>query len=153
MLLSMAASKLQLPILVGSLPKSKTREVFLNSAFVPAPRGDFNLATFRLWEALISGAIPIVADETREVEETYFEPFPRIARHVVLAPSWNAMPPFLADLYLIWTGIDARRLALVDWWCSYVKDLRRLIRSGVRNWRLFYYVLREGERVCNGSLR
>lgn len=49
----------------------KMKSIYLDSIFVPCGRGGEKLDCFRLYEASICGAIPIVVGINREIEETF----------------------------------------------------------------------------------
>lgn len=50
---------------------SEMKDVYLDSIFVPCGRGGHKLDCFRLYEASICGAIPIVVGIEREIEQTF----------------------------------------------------------------------------------
>lgn len=82
-------------------------------AFAPCPSGNENIDTFRVYEALECGAVPIV--ERRHNHDYYFEmcgphPLPTVS-------DWRETPHLLAQ---IGTGAELDRLQrrCIDWWSS-----------------------------------
>lgn len=59
------------PFYVGQTDKIKMREIYRESIFVPNGRGNVKLDCFRLYEASLCGAIPIIVGSKKEIEETF----------------------------------------------------------------------------------
>lgn len=52
--------------------KEKTSEIYASSTFVLSPRGNQSIVCFRTFEALRSGAIPVVVAQIEEIEKSYY---------------------------------------------------------------------------------
>ena len=60
------------PYMIGnSLSKELMCKVYSQSTFVPCGRGNSSLDCFRLYEASMNGAIPIVVGKKKEIETTF----------------------------------------------------------------------------------
>lgn len=55
----------------GGIPITKLAEYYNNAVFVPSERGCVRLDCFRLYEATLCGAIPVVVGSRDEIEETF----------------------------------------------------------------------------------
>jgi hypothetical protein len=70
------------------IPPSKIFEIYSDSTFVPVGRGNSSLECFRIYEAIVAGAIPVIVGSMEEVNHTFFyngsgtPPF-------LFAPTWN----------------------------------------------------------------
>lgn len=72
----------------GRVSTHKMGEIYAKSVFVPNDRGDVVLDCFRLYEAMLAGAIPVVVGARQELEQTFlfggsddYPPF-------LIAPTW-----------------------------------------------------------------
>jgi hypothetical protein len=111
-----------------ALDISRYREMMSRSLFVPCPMGWVNLDSFRVYEALEAGCIPIVE---RRSEFDYFTeafgpcPFPSVR-------SWNEAVGIVND-------IRQRQLTeqlLLEchlWWTKYKSDLKSLVDARIRD--------------------
>lgn len=55
----------------GKATKTEMRNIYRESIFVPNCRGNLSLNCFRLYEASLCGAIPIIVGDEKEIEETF----------------------------------------------------------------------------------
>jgi hypothetical protein len=103
-----------------ALPTLKYREIMDDSILVPAPCGWQNLESFRTWEALEAGCIPIVE---RRPQFDYFAtlcgdyPFPSVT-------DWSQAVDILTkDI----AELEDLRLRCSAWWETYKADIRTQI--------------------------
>lgn len=95
------------------------RELLDDSIFIPCPAGNGNLDSFRFYEALEAGCIPIVE---RRAGFDYFtmllgpHPIPTIEH-------WNEAPAIIAEL-LRNDGVEELRDVCYRWWTNYKVVLR-----------------------------
>lgn len=59
------------PNYIGRLNEIEMRNIYRDSIFVPNGRGNVKLDCFRLYEASLCGAIPIIVGDKKEIEETF----------------------------------------------------------------------------------
>lgn len=99
-----------------------------STIFALAPRGNFNMQTFRVSEAILGGAIPVVSDSAHDVFEAYGQ-FKPLLDNILIASSWqNAVDQMLTGIRN-YSALDARREALVNWWCGTMRDLQTSLRD------------------------
>lgn len=108
------------PYFIG---KSTTKElmckIYSKSLFVPCGRGNSSLDCFRLYEASMNGAIPIVVGAKEEVKFTFkYEENPPW----IFAESWE-------DAYIECTENGIDRKSVVFWWNQRVTNVRKKIRE------------------------
>jgi GR25 family glycosyltransferase involved in LPS biosynthesis len=106
-------------------------EMLRNSKFVPCFRGFKALESFRVYEALEHGAIPVYvpaesdgcADEFREMYGTG-HPF-------IAVPSWKEAASVLPALANNADVMEAHRQKVVAWWSQKKDELRRSIKTAL----------------------
>ncbi len=105
------------------------RDLMLDSIFVPCPRGNWNVDSFRIYEALECGCIPIV----EKISFDYFEklfgksyPFPSI-------DNWNQAPELINRLVSDPRQLEQLRQECYTWWSEYKKEMKRNIADIIEN--------------------
>jgi len=108
----------------NSLSKSVYRSLLQDAIFAPAPCGWWNLESFRVYEALESGAIPIV--EKNPID--YFKlllgdyPFPSVK-------SWDNAPFLINKLLANPERLEKLRVKCHIWWNNYKASLKQKIKN------------------------
>lgn len=95
------------------------RNMLLESIFVPCPAGWVNRDSYRLYEALECGCIPIVERGPDNYFTNYFGPHPFIT-----VDSWDQVPGFMSDLLANPNLLEERRIQCYDWWQTHKKMLK-----------------------------
>lgn len=93
------------------LPVDRYRQHLLNSAFALCPEGDRHLDTFRLYESLQAGCIPVVVDQRGMAASLLGDLAPW--------PVFNTWPDALAWVQDLWkrpVQLDATQRAIASWW-------------------------------------
>lgn len=109
----------------GSLPTLEYQDVLSQSVFCPAPAGHANLDSFRVWEALECGSIPIVE---RRPGFDYF----RLAYGEHPLPTlqdWSEVPAIMRPLLADPAAMESLRLSCGAWWQSHKQELRRRVAA------------------------
>lgn len=110
---------------VERLGKAEYVQVLRDSIFVPCPMGNVNLESFRIYEALECGAIPILE---KRVGFDYFQhllgdhPMPTFR-------SWSAAARFLAGICEDRAALDRLQSQCVEWWDRYKSQLTARIEE------------------------
>ncbi len=105
------------------LSRSEYQDVLLQSVFVPSPMGNVNLECWRIYEALESGAVPILE---RRVGLNYFDhlfgpnPLPTFRR-------WSEARRFVAEIASDTVRMEDFRMGCYAWWQEYKKALKSRI--------------------------
>ncbi len=100
--------------------EAEYKEIIRSSVFVPCPMGNVMLETWRLYEALEAGAIPLTS---RRLLMPYHDrimpghPIPTFA-------TWRAARDFAERLLADTTALDALQQRIGAWWRSYKKKLQ-----------------------------
>ena len=104
-----------------SLKKEEYVQILLDSVFVPCPVGN-NPETFRFYEALDCGCVPIVVADEQNAKwlET-------IGEHLPLLPlrSWEEAANFIVDLWEKKGMLEAYRNKLLSAWMAWKADLSK----------------------------
>src|SRR5271169_362483 len=97
-----------------SLTVSECRELMLNTIFVPCPGGWANMDSFRVYESLECGCIPIVETFPHD----YFNSF--LANHPFLTvDSWEEAPGLIQAYMADPEVLEKKRLECYEWWMEY----------------------------------
>ena len=105
--------------------KPEYQEVLTDSAFAPAPMGNVTLETFRMYEALELGSIPLI--ETRRAYP-YFEhllgshPLPSFHR-------WSDATAFVERYARDPAALDGLQQSCLAWWVDFKVGLSRRVRE------------------------
>lgn len=105
--------------------KPEYQEVLTDSAFAPAPMGNVTLETFRMYEALELGSIPLI--ETRRAYP-YFEyvlgshPLPSFER-------WSDATAFVERYARDPAALDALQRSCLGWWADFKVGLSGRVRD------------------------
>lgn len=94
--------------------------LMLNSIFIPAGRGYWNMDSFRVWEALECGCIPIV----EKFPIDYFKKF--LGEHpFIVIDSWDQAPFKIAKLCSDSIALEEKRQECITWWNNYKKETNK----------------------------
>lgn len=115
-------------------PLSLSREEYFHALkdtiFAPCPRGNFNLESFRVYEALEAGCIPIIEayGEGREDDE-YFKNLLGDHPLIEAPPDWSGVGK---DIVLLLSGSDfvvSHQKIVAEWWADHKLNLKKSIAS------------------------
>ena len=105
------------------------REIYRNSVFVPNGRGNKSLDCFRIYEAVLCGAIPIIVSENnQEFKETFSgmdnPPF-------LYCNSWKEALGVCKFLFSNPDILNKEQEKLLNWWTNYILKLRNIIKNNL----------------------
>ncbi len=103
-----------------SLSASEVKAVYSNSIFVPCPRGNDSLDSFRVWEALEAGALPIVEKD----EGDYFHQLLGANCLIQAPPDWSGVAADIDMLLKRRAALDQLYDDTMKWWEEYKKSLK-----------------------------
>jgi hypothetical protein len=107
--------------LMNGISPSQMFDVYSNSIFVPSERGHHSLDCLRLYEASLSGAIPIVVGNIEEIKNTFmYEECPPW----IFAESWEKAIEVCKKLLRDPTLLQKRQNTVLYWWYKRVQNLR-----------------------------
>lgn len=95
------------------------RNLLLDTIFVPCPRGNWNLDTFRLYEALECGCIPIIEKTPLDYFSKFYGPHP-----FLVVSSWREAPRLIKELLSNPDQLEGLREKCFAWWVSYKARLQ-----------------------------
>lgn len=102
------------------LAAEQYRDLLLNTMFVPCPRGNINLDSFRLSEALECGCIPIVEKSPEDYFANFFGSYPFLAVN-----DWKEAPAIVKQLLRDPVRLEALQNRCYNWWIDYKKALKK----------------------------
>lgn len=106
--------------LIGnSLPKEVMCKIYSESMFVPCGRGNSSLDCYRLYEASMNGAIPVVVGSKEEIESTFkYEENPPW----IFAETWNE-----AVEKCMSTEINSQ--SVIEWWNQRISKIKTKVKQ------------------------
>ena len=102
------------------LPPDEYMVQMMRAKVVPCPSGPVHVETFRTYEALQAGAIPIIDPFTPNEYSDYWERFPD-APLLTTDQTW-AIPEGWLGSHVVWPGLAIRNSY---WWLRFKTDLKR----------------------------
>ena len=116
--------KLITPNYTEKLDKIKMRNLYRDSIFVPNGRGNIKLDCFRLYEASLCGAIPIVVGSKKEIEGTFCQeenpPW-------LMFENWDEAQRKCLKLLKDMDNLNKLSQKNINWWSNRLLKLRELI--------------------------
>ncbi len=106
----------------NSLPIGEYRDILLQTLFVPCPMGFTNLDSFRLYEALECGCLPIVEKTPSDYFANLLGKYPFISVN-----SWEEAPGRIEDLLANPECLEQIRKDCYEWWMNYKSSLKKQI--------------------------
>lgn len=104
------------------------RNVLLDTIFAPSPIGWINLDSFRLYEALECGCIPIVQKGPDDYFKQYFGSHP-----FIVIDTWDQAPELMRSLIDNPALLEQRRIECYEWWQAHKKMLNEQWTNIIRN--------------------
>lgn len=111
-----------------SLPMDKYTNMLLNSIFAPCPTGWWNLDSYRVYEALECGCIPIVEKKPLDYFGHYFGDHPFITIN-----SWLEVPKIINALLADPVRLEQYRAACHQWWLDYKEKLKNDMHAIIKS--------------------
>jgi hypothetical protein len=109
-----------------SMPKDEMCKIYSRSIFVPCGRGNSSLDCFRLYEASMNGAIPVVVGSKKEIETTFkYEKNPPW----IFATSWEDAVKTCKDLLNDEEKIISIRADILLWWQNRINDIKKIVEK------------------------
>ena len=96
---------------------------------VPCPSGPQTVDTFRVWEALEAGCIPVVDRETPAGDQSWYWPLVTVGPQFPTIGSWRYFRTLAEDLEADWPR-NANRISA--WWQGYKRQLAVRVSDAVR---------------------
>ena len=113
----------------GRMSAPEMFNLYLRSRFVPVGRGQLALDCFRIYEAIIAGAVPVVVGDDKEIQRTFnfsgsvgLEMPP-----AVFKPTWEEALNECRNMSE--AQIDKRRAELASWYAGRMQKLRERARA------------------------
>jgi len=107
------------------LSREEYSRVVGNSAFVPCPMGNVNLESFRIYESLEYGSIPLLE---KRVTLDYFAQL--LGEHPIPTfSSWVQAASFISRLRADGEGLQRLQSACTQWWAFFKTQIQSRIRE------------------------
>jgi GR25 family glycosyltransferase involved in LPS biosynthesis len=117
-------------LITSNCSKQQLQNVYLNTIFAPCGRGNSNLECFRLYEASMLGAIPVVVGNDIEIKNTfsYFNNKPPW----VFANTWEEAKDICQNLLQDKTKIQQIQTKNLDWWQKTTDSIKSNIEDALK---------------------
>jgi len=112
----------------NSLSVDRYQNMLLDTIFAPCPTGWWNLDSFRVYEALECGCIPIVERKPLDYFGLYFGKHP-----FLVVDSWDQAPGLINALLSDPAQVEAYRTSCHRWWLDYKDKVKKEVSSVVKN--------------------
>ena len=109
------------------VPKAEFDEALSNSVFSPCPMGNVNLETWRLYESLERGCIPLL--EKRLASEYFTSVFGR--NPLPLFANWAAARRFAETVYADKAELNRLQRDIAAWWVNQKADIRARLQTSI----------------------
>lgn len=101
--------------------------MYNDSVFVPCPRGNCSIDSFRVTEALQSGALPIVE------MDSYWNNMYGTDNPIIQISSWEAAPRVISNLLSDPQRLEIQRKTTHEWWIDHCRSVKRNIETLINN--------------------
>jgi hypothetical protein len=108
-------------------PPKQCFEIYQNAIFVLCGRGNYKLECFRIYEAIVAGAIPVIAGTTDEIKTTFH--YSHRIPPIVHDESWERVVVKCNQLLENPEELQRMQDDLLLWWRETIEDIRGLIRK------------------------
>lgn len=110
----------------SGIPTNEVRDYYLNSIFVPCGRGNMSLNCYRLYEASMMGAIPVLVGSKEEVDTTFkYEENPPW----LIFESWQEASRECKNLLDQKDKIQQIQDKLLEWWKKRIDNVKYQIKN------------------------
>ena len=100
---------------------SEMFSTYAHTVFVPSERGHVSLDCFRIYEACVAGAIPVVVGNQRELTLTFAKeenpPW-------IFATNWRTAAMICASLFRNKSQLDQKQQEVIQWWKNRVQSVQ-----------------------------
>ena len=110
------------------LPLDQYAANLRNSVFALAPEGDRHLDTFRLWESLCCGCIPLLVEHNNSADRLLMAPHP-----LPVFPSWLQALQWAERQLGDPSGLDALQARISRWWQRHQWLLSQTLAHSLRS--------------------
>lgn len=118
-------SKLSNNFIGKDINKKEMCQIYSETHFVPCGRGNSSLDCFRLYEASMNGAIPVVVGSRDEIETTFcYDEVPPF----IFSNSWQNALMICQDLLSNKIRLTERRNQVLEWWNNTVSKIQKEIK-------------------------
>jgi len=124
----------------SGISKSKMINIYLNSIFVPSGRGNSSINCFRLYEASMSGAIPVVVGSKEELNLTFmYEENPPW----IFSNTWENAAKKCKKLLQDKKQLQEMQMNVLMWWKIRIDNIRQKVNESLskntKKLKLLYY--------------
>lgn len=97
-----------------------------DTLFVPCPKGFCNLDSFRVYEALEAGCIPIVEKSPTDYFTHFFGAHPFLS-----VSSWDEVAPLVEATLADPEKLEKRRIECSEWWLNYKGKMKKEMTAAI----------------------
>jgi hypothetical protein len=112
----------------NALTVNRYQDMLLDTVFVPCPTGWWNLDSFRVYEALECGCIPIVERKPIDYFGHYFGKHP-----FLVIDSWEQAPALIKELMANPSTLEQYRITCHQWWLDYKEKIKQELHTAIEN--------------------
>ena len=109
----------------GRISANIMGQIYNDAIFVPNGRGDFRLDCFRLYEACLLGAIPVIAGDQDEINETFF--YNNNKPPFLYCNDWDDAIVKCSELLTQPEKLVNMQKSLLEWWKNEIITIQKKI--------------------------
>ena len=108
-----------------------TYAIYSDTIFVPIGRGNHSLDCFRIYEAVVAGALPVIVSNADEIKTTFSyagkqPPF-------IYVPSWGEAVLLCTSLMEDLDKLQKIQYDIIGWWADQITGIQELVREFEKN--------------------
>jgi hypothetical protein len=108
---------------------SDMAEIYKNAIFIPNGRGNISLDCFRIYEAVVCGAIPVIIGTEEEIKTTFY--FNGNIPYFIRAMSWIEAVNKCKSLLNNLDELENIQKMNFKWWKSIINNIRNTIKQNL----------------------
>lgn len=116
------------PHVMGKMSATDMRDLYRDTVFVPVGRGFFSLDCFRIYEASICGAIPIIVGSPKEINDTFSQegnpPW-------LFFSTWSEAVHECKHLLKDTESLNRKSHAVLSWWRNRVRQIKLIVQNTI----------------------
>jgi len=116
------------PHVMGKMSSTDMRDLYRDTVFVPVGRGFSSLDCFRIYEASICGAIPIIVGDAKEIKATFSR---EVNPPCLFFSTWSEAVYECKYLLKDTQSLNKKSRAVSSWWTNQVNRIRSIVENTI----------------------
>lgn len=105
----------------------KCFEIYNNSIYVIQGRGNSSLDCFRIYEAVVAGAIPVIVGSEQEIQNTFY--YKNNIPPFIYSDNWENAFIICNNLLSNLSGLQKVQSDILNWWKAHIEFINKIIKK------------------------